>query len=397
MQQLSDRPDSRQVSERPLDGLRILDLTRVVMGPLATQVLADQGADVIVVEAEGGDTSRVMGPGPHPELSGIALNLLRNKRSVEIDLKSVAGRDIMHRLAATCDAMVTTMRPDALERLGADYASIASVAPDIVYCQAQGFPLDGPLANQPAYDDIIQAATGIPDIMERTWGQPSLLPTIFSDKVCGLVIAQAVTAALLRRQRTGRGGHVEVAMVDATTAFTLVEHGAGAICEPPVAFDDAPAVGYSRVLSSERRPHPTKDGTVHLLPYLPKHYAAIFGEAGIEGAESDPRYADQRAALRNSDSLYRDIRAITPQRTTDEWIDCCRRMGIPATPVISLQELVDALPIAQHPITGPYRVIPPMAHFRGCPPEPPRPAPLVGQHTDEVLAELAQLEQAIGE
>ena len=388
-------PDSpREPAERrgPLAGTRVLDLTRVIMGPLATQVLADQGADVIIVEAEGGDTSRVMGPGPHPELSGISLNLLRNKRSVAVDLKSPEGRSVVHRLAATCDAVVTTMRPKALVRLGVDYESIAAVREDIVYCQAQGFPLDSPLANEPAYDDIIQAATGVADMMQRTWGDPVLLPTIFTDKVCGLVIAQAVTAALLHRERTGEGGHVEVPMVQASSAFMLVEHGAGAISEPPSAFDGEPAVGYSRVLSPERRPQPTKDGWVHLLPYLPKHYRAIFTDSGVQGADQDTRFVDQRSALRNSDSLYRDIRAIATQRTTEEWLEYCRRVGIPATPVVHLQAMVDELPLVSHPVVGQYRAIPPMARFSRSPAGVPRSAPLIGQDTEDVLAELERLE-----
>jgi crotonobetainyl-CoA:carnitine CoA-transferase CaiB-like acyl-CoA transferase len=377
----------------PLTGIRVLDLTRVVMGPLATQILADQGADVIMVEAEGGDTNRVMGPGPHPELSGIALNLLRNKRSITVDLKTAEGREIVHRLVATCDVVVSTMRPHVLVRLGLDYATLSAIQRDIVYCQAQGFPLDGPRANEPAYDDIIQAATGAADIMERVWGHSALLPTIFTDKVCGLVIAQAVTAALFHRERSGQGQHIEVAMSEATSAFMLAEHGSGAIAEPPVAFDDTPAVGYPRVLSPERRPHLTKDGQVHLFPYLPKHYAAIFGMVGIEGAADDPRYADERATLRNSDSLYRDIRAVATLHTTDEWLEYCREVGIPATRVATLQDLVGELPIVTHPAAGRYRVIPQMARFSRTPGSLRRNAPLIGENSDEVLSELGMLER----
>jgi crotonobetainyl-CoA:carnitine CoA-transferase CaiB-like acyl-CoA transferase len=379
----------------PLAGIRVLDLTRVIMGPLATQILADQGADVILVEAAGGDTNRVMGPGPHPELSGISLNLLRNKRSIDVDLKSAEGHDIVCRLVATCDVVVSTMRPHVLTRLGLDYPALSAVRSDIVYCQAQGFPLDGPRSDEPAYDDIIQAASGVSDMIERVWGRPALLPTIFTDKVCGLVIAQAVTAALFHRQRTGQGQHVEVAMQEATSAFMLAEHGSGAIAEPPVTFAGLPAAGYPRVLSPERRPHPTKDGQVHLFPYLPKHYAAIFSEVGKPDAGSDPRYCDQRAALRNSDSLYRDIRAIAPLRTTAEWLEYCHKTGIPATRVATLQDLVDPLPLATHPAAGRYRLIPRMARFsRTQGPALRREAPLIGQNTGEVLAELREIERA---
>jgi crotonobetainyl-CoA:carnitine CoA-transferase CaiB-like acyl-CoA transferase len=372
----------------PLAGIRVLDLTRVIMGPFATQILADQGADVILIEANGGDTSRVMGPGPHPELSGIALNLLRNKRSVDVDLKTAAGRRLIEELVPTCDVVVATMRPQVLRRLGLDYDSLARLRPDLVYCQAQGFPLDSPRSDEPAYDDTIQVASGVADMMERVWGTSSLLPTIFADKVCGLVVAQAVAAALVHRSRTGTGQHVEVAMQEATSAFMLVEHGSGAVAEPPVSQDGKPAAGYPRVLSPERRPHATKDGQMHLFPYLPSHYAAVFTKAGRPDADRDPRYADQRATLRNSDSLYRDIRSVAPLFATHEWLDYCREHGIPATPVVTLQEMVDALPLAAHPAAGDYRVIPPMSRFHGMPAEIRRAAPLIGQHTDEVVAEL---------
>ena len=203
----------------PLAGVRVLDLSRVVMGPLATQILGDQGADVIMLEAAGGDTNRVMGVGPHPEFSSMALNLLRNKRSVVVDFKTDEGMEVVHRLVTTCDVVVTTMRPHVLKRLGLDYDSLRRFREDVVYCQAQGYSIASPRAHEPAYDDIIQAATGVCDVMSRVFGVPALMPTIFADKACGLIIAQVVTAALFHRERTGQGQHVEVPMVQAMKAF----------------------------------------------------------------------------------------------------------------------------------------------------------------------------------
>jgi crotonobetainyl-CoA:carnitine CoA-transferase CaiB-like acyl-CoA transferase len=386
--------NERSVASGPLDGIRVLDLTRVVMGPLATQVLADQGADVILVEAPGGDTNRVMGPGPHPQLSGIALNLLRNKRSIDVDLKSDEGRAIIVALVPQCDVVVATMRPQVLQRLGLDYESLRALRPDLVYCQAQGFPLASERAGEPAYDDIIQVASGVADMVERVTGESALLPTIFADKVCGLVMAQAITAALLHRERTGQGQHIEVPMQQATAAFMLVEHGCGAIAEPPVNEPGRPAAGYPRVLSPERRPHPTKDGQVHLFPYLPKHYARLFAAAGVEGADCDPRYVDQRATILHSDSLYRDVRAVGQTRTTAEWLEFCRAEGIPATRVTTLQELVDELEVVEHPSAGSYRVVPQMANFGATPGGVRRHAPLIGEHTAEVLNELVNRNEA---
>ncbi|MCU1502646.1 MAG: hypothetical protein JWM12_2000, partial [Ilumatobacteraceae bacterium] len=244
----------------PLAGIRVLDLTSVIMGPLATQLLGDQGADVITVERQGTATSRVMGHGPHPQFSGVSLNLLRNKRNVVLDLQHPAGRDLLLRLAATCDVLVTNLRPGPLARLRLAYADVTAVRPDIVYCRAAGFPSDSDRAAEPAYDDIIQAASGLADASRLVHGEPAFLPTLVADKVTGMFIAQAICAALFHRERTGEGQEIEVPMIDAVSAFTLVEHGAGAIdARNPT------AAGYPRILSAARRPHPTKDGWVAIL------------------------------------------------------------------------------------------------------------------------------------
>lgn len=376
----------------PLAGVRVLDLTSVIMGPYATQILADQGADTIVVEPAGGDTNRLMGSGPHPELSGISLNLMRNKRSVSIDLRTPAGVAAAHRLAATCDVVVATYRPAALRRMRLSYDEVRALRPDVVYCQGQGHPLDGGRAEEPAYDDVVQAASGLADLAARVTGTPALMPTILADKVCGLVMAQAVTAALLHRERTGEGQHVEVPMVDATRSFVLVEHGAGAVPEPPT----GPA-GYPRILTPFRRPQRTSDGWVTVLPYSPAHYEALFAEAGRTDLVGDPRYADRRLAIRHSDTLYRDVAAVLATRTSGEWLAFCVRAGIPATAVATLEDAVATLPMAEHPVAGAYRTIPPAARFSRTPPAPPRPAPLIGQDTDEVLAQLGLTERGDAE
>ncbi len=170
----------------PLSGIRILDLTSVVMGPLATQVLGDLGADIIGIESGRGDTNRGMGPGPHRQLSDVSLNLLRNKRNVALDLKDPAGIDALLKIAATCDVFVTNLRPGPLARLGLDYERIAAVRPDVVFCRAQGFPTDSPDADEPAYDDIVQAASGIPDVVRRATGLAAMMPILLADKVSGL-------------------------------------------------------------------------------------------------------------------------------------------------------------------------------------------------------------------
>jgi len=365
-----------------LQGVRVLDLTSVVMGPMATQILGDLGADVITVENAPGETNRVMGPGPHPALSGTSLNLLRSKRNIALDLKHPDGRGVLMRLAATCDVFVTNLRPSSLGRLRLTYDEVRQARPDVVYCQAQGFPADTGRANDPAYDDIIQSATGVADAARRAYGEPRLVPTLVADKVAGLTIVYAVLAALFHRERSGEGQHIEVPMTQAMTAFMLVEHGAGGVSQPPV----GPA-GYQRILTPERRPQRTADGWINVLPYSKQQYDTLFAAGGREDLLGDARYADGRARIANSDFLYQQVRAILVQRTTDEWLAFCRDNEIPATPVVTLEELLAEQPVMTHSLAGDYRHIRPGARLAVTPMRASRPAPLPGQHNREVLKE----------
>lgn len=245
--------DDGDTARGPLAGVRVLDLTSVVMGPLATQILGDLGADVITVESRDGDINRTMSAGPVLGLSGVSLNLLRNKRNVCLDLGQPEGRDALLKIAAGCDVFVTNLRPMSLRRAGLEYADVAAVRPDVVYCLANGFPSDGPEADKPAFDDIIQAASGIADVMSLAGLPPALVPMLLADKVSGLVAAYAIIAALFHRERTGLGQRVEVPMIDAVRAFVLVEHGGSAMSEPP----RRPATPASLPRCAPRRPPPT--------------------------------------------------------------------------------------------------------------------------------------------
>jgi crotonobetainyl-CoA:carnitine CoA-transferase CaiB-like acyl-CoA transferase len=379
-------PVACEATERapgPLRGYRVLDLTSVIMGPFATQILGDLGAEVISVESPLGDLNRVMSPGPHAEMSGIAVNILRNKRNVSLDLKDPRGREALLRIAHTCDVLVTNLRPQSLERLQLTYPYVAAASPDIVYCQAQGFPSDGPRANDPAYDDIIQSAGGVAAAFDAALGRPGLAPTIMADKVCGLTIVYAVLAGLLYRLAGGSGQHIEVPMVDVMTAFTLVEHGAGAIFEPGGGHP-----GYGRILTPYRRPQRTADGWIHILPYTAVHYDALFAYGGRRDLVGDRRCADLPACIANSDFLYCVIEAMTPGHTTAQWLSLCCEHQIPATHIPSLADLVAALPSADHPLFGSYKQIPPPVRFSATPSGVHRAAPLIGQDTAEVLAEV---------
>lgn len=366
----------------PLADVRVLDLTSVVMGPLATQILGDLGADVITVEDIGGDTNRYMGPGPHPQLSGVSLNLMRNKRNISLDLKHPDGREACLRLAERSDMVITNLRPGPLSRLGLSYDDVRARNPRIIFCQAQGWPTDGPAGNRPAYDDVIQSASGLSDTYLRRDGIPAIPPTIVADKVSGLTIVYAVLAALHHRDRTGEGQRVEVPMVEAMTAFVLAEHGSAAIPEPPLG-----AAGYTRVMSANRGPQRTADGWVHMLPYSKANFVALYTAGGRADLANDPRLESRSSRAKVADELYGEVRAITPLRTTDEWIAFCDEHDIPAGRVADLDEIVAALPLAEHPLTGPYHVIPTGVRFDSTPTSVRRHASLIGQDGDDVLRE----------
>ena len=369
--------------------MRVLDLTSVVMGPLATQILGDLGADVISVESRDGDINRTMSSGPVRGLSGVSLNLLRNKRNIAIDLSHPAGRDALLRVAAACDVFVTNLRPASLRRAGLEYPDIAAVRPDVVYCQATGFASDSEEADKPAFDDIVQAASGVPDLMHLAGLPPALVPMLLADKVCGLVIAYAVIAALFCRERTGHGQRVEVPMIETMRAFTLVEHGGSAIPRPP----RGPA-GYPRILTPLRASVATADGWIALQPHRDEQWAALVQAGGLDDLVGDPRLTT-RSLWREPGFGYATLSRVLASRTTAEWLTFCAEHGIPAAPAARLDDVIAQLPEAEHPLAGGYKVIPPPTRFSATPTSVRRPAALPGQHTRDVLAEAGLTEPEI--
>lgn len=367
----------------PLAGVRVLDLTSVVMGPYATQLLGDLGADVITVEPGRGETNRAMGPGPSRQFSGVSLNLLRNKRNIAVNIKHPDGRKVILDLAATCDVFVTNLRPGPLARSGLTYDGVRAARPDIVYCNAQGYATGSQRQDEPAYDDIIQAETGVADAATRQGGAPQVVPTIMADKVCGLTIAYSIIAALYRRAITGEGDRVEVPMFDTVSAWILVEHGSAAITRPALGH-----AGYPRILTPNRRPWRTRDGWIMVLPYSRAHYDAIFNATGRTDLIGDERYATGRSRIANSGFLYEQVGRALPSRTTQEWLAFFRDHDIPAGAVGSLDDLVERLPESEHPHAGRYKVIPPPVRFEAAPQNVRRHAPRIGEHTEEVLLEI---------
>jgi crotonobetainyl-CoA:carnitine CoA-transferase CaiB-like acyl-CoA transferase len=385
---------SPQPAAGPLAGLRVIELATVIMAPYACQILGDLGADVIKVEAAGGDHSRVMGGGPHPQLSGVALNLHRNKRSVALDLHDPLAHATFLKLLDTADVFVTNFRPRALSKLALDYASIGAARPGLVYCEAHGFSLESGEADLPSYDDIVQAATGLPALAEAATETANYLPTIIGDKVTGLTIAYAVLAALIHRMTTGEGQRVEVPMFDAVLGFNLVEHLSRAVVPGGKA-------GYNRILNPFRRPHRTKDGYVAMLPYSDQSWSDLYHAVGHEQELSDPWFQER---LQNPRPVYASLGKILATRTTAEWLELAARLGIPAGPVPSVDDIINdpaqhrgVLSEHDHPAAGRYRQITPPARFDRSPASVRRHAPLVGEDTLEVLREIGLSEDEIGQ
>jgi crotonobetainyl-CoA:carnitine CoA-transferase CaiB-like acyl-CoA transferase len=374
----------------PLDGVRIIDMTSVVMGPLGTHILADQGAEVIVIEDRRGDTNRSMGIGPHPELSGVTMNLMRNKRSIGLDVRTPEGYEALGKLIATADVFATNLRPGSRTRARITYDDIRAFKSDIVYCAAAGYPVDSEFADAPAYDDIIQTASGVADLCEQVGLPPVLMPTLVADKSAGLVIANAIAVALFRHARTGEGSETTIAMTEVMRSYLLVEHGASAIPEPPL----GPA-GYARILTPERRPKATADGMINVLPYDQSHYETIFRIGGREDLIGDPRILTRRSRMENGGALYREVETILLQRTTDEWIEVFRAADIPHSRLGTVNDLMVGLPIAEHPHGGSYRVTPPLTGAAATVDVVRRPAPLHGEHNREVLAEVGYSDDEI--
>ena len=381
----------------PLSGYRIVDLTTVVLGPYATRILGDMGADVIKVEPPEGDMLREIGPRKSPGMAPIHLALGSSKRSVVLDLKRPRARDALMRLVSGADAFVHSMRPGAIARLGLTYDELRGLRPDIVYCGACGFGSGGPYAGRPAYDDLIQGMCGIADLMGRvTGGPPRYAPTIVADKTVGLFVANAVLAALLHRERTGEGQEIEVPMFETMVSYVMVEH----LWERAVHPDDG-ALGYVRMLAPNRRPFRTRDGYMCMLAYTDRHWKAFFELAGCPERSADPRFAHISGRTENVAELYAVAEELLGERTTAEWLADLEKAEVPAGPVNALEDLLadphlagqDLIRRVDHPSEDETLQIGPPARFSRSPAAVRRPAPLLGEHTVEVLRE-AGLDEA---
>ena len=377
----------------PLAGIRIVDLTVNVLGPVATQILGDMGADVIKVETPSGDPNRDTGPRRNRGMSAMHLNVNRNKRSITLDLKSESGRAALLRLVDTADVFVHSMRPAAAERLGVGYAEISARNPRLIYAFGPGYRQDGPNRNYPAFDDVVQGESGIASLMAQVNGTgPRFYPTVIIDKLCGYVLASSIAMALYQRERSGLGQQVQVPMFETILSFNYVEHLWGAAFDPPL----APGVGYVRLLTPHRRPYPTLDGHICVLAVSDEQWRRIFPALDRLDLVDDPRFATTDERVRNYDELYAIVGTQLQKRTTAEWHQRLDEIDIPNGPVHSLQELLHDPYVEQtgfftryvHPTEGPLATPMVPVHFSRTPGGLHRPPPQLGEHTEEVLREI---------
>ncbi len=383
-----------------LSGIRVLDLTTVIMGPFATHILADLGADVIKIEGPEGDSLRRYRPSRHEGMPGSILNLHRNKRSILLDLKNPAGRKALDRLIESADVLIHNLRPGAANRLSLDWDSVRAIKPGIVLCAARGFSEKGPYGHKAAYDDLIQAGSGVAALWGKVHGTPAYAPTVLCDKLAGQAAAYAILAALLHRARGGEGQAIEVPMFEVAIEFMLMEHFGAAAFEPPMG-----PPGFVRLLSKHRKPYRTTDGWMCILPYSDRNWIDFFTFAGAPEMIADAGFKTLEDRVENIDTLYQFVATVASRHSTDEWVEFCDRVSIPCMPVLALEDLPDDPHVQavglfekmEHPSEGAYHSLRSPIRFGATPYELYRHAPRQGEHTHEVLSEAGLTAQEIAQ
>ena len=372
----------------PLNGLRVIDLTAMVMGPYCTQIMADMGADVIKIEPPDGDNTRYISVGPTQGMSGVFVNVNRGKRSVMLDLRTPPGVAALRALIERADVFIHSMRSKAIVKLGFSYQGVAAIRPDIIYTNCYGYSRRGPDADLTAYDDTIQAECGLPAIQQMLTGEASFVGTIMADKIAGMTALYATLMALYHREKTGEGQEVEVGMFETMASFMLVEHANGAMFDPPL----GPAV-YPRAVAPNRKPYRTQDGQIAALIYNDKQWSA-FIEA-VRPPWAGEQYATLKQRAQQIDKVYALLAQTMLERTTQEWLTLFRKLDIPAAPLRTPQELFDnphlnavgLFETVQTP-QGPVRMPGVPTWFSRTPGKVAGPAPELGAHTREILASL---------
>jgi len=384
----------------PLQGIRVLDLSNFVFGPVSTQLLGDMGAEVIKVEPPSGDPTRGIGKSRSEGMGSFFLNLNRNKKSIVLDLKQSEDAEAFGRLLETADVLVHNMRSDAERKLGIDYDSLAPRYPRLVHAAALGFGKNGPYSDRPAYDDVIQGLSGLAGLQTQVTGAPAYVPMLMADKLCGFALSTAICAALVARGQTGRGQSVQVPMFETVTSFVLMEHLADAAIEP-AAGTPSPALGYARALSPAHRPLSTSDGYLCLVANTDAQWKRLFEILGTSECAADPRFTSIGARMRNVEALYSIVENALRTRTTTEWLDAFAQADIPASPASTLQDVRKDPHLAateffqsyQHETEGTLLTTKPSFSFSASGSAQRCGPPRLGQHTAEILASLEGLQR----
>ena len=375
-----------------LDGIRVVDLTTVILGPWATQMLGDMGADVIKVETHEGDSSRRTGDGRNPAMASLFMTTNRNKRSIVLDLRRDEGREALFKLVGTADVFVHNMRPAIAAKLGLEEEKFMTTYPNLIFAKAYGFRGDGPMGNRPAYDDVIQAASGLADLQTviSEGKEPRYVPTIIADKTGSFHVLSSVLAALFHRERTGEGQVIEVPMFESLVDYLMIEHLNGASFDPPIG-----EMGFARLLSSMRKPYETKDGYLSVLPYTDANWRDLFELAGREDLKDDPRFVDLSTRMRNSQEIYEILADIISKRTCAEWQRDLDVAAIPAQIVKGKDDLLNDEQLAatgfwkfvEHPTEGNIRMTEPPVRYSKSSNSIRRLQPRLGEHSNDLLAE----------
>ncbi|HVK81016.1 MAG TPA: CoA transferase [Verrucomicrobiae bacterium] len=383
-----------------LAGIRVIDLTSVVMGPYATQILGEMGADVIKVEPLEGDVVRNIGPARHAGMGALFLNANRNKRSLCIDLKRAEGRDAVLRLASNADVFVSNIRPNALRRLELDDDVLARANPRLIRVNLTGFGQSGPYAARPAYDDLIQGASGLAALSAQASGaEARYAPLALADRVAGLFAANAISAALFERAGSGLGQSIEVPMFETMASFVLADHAGGLSFTPPL--NDG---GYQRLLTRDRRPFKTADGHICAIIYTDQHWRSFLAEIGMEDLPArDPRFANFASRAAHVDAVYSFVAEILATRTSTEWLERLGQVSVPVAPMHNLRSLtddphlaaVDFFESAEHPSEGALQITAPPVRWSRTPAANTRHAPILGEHSAEILTEAGFVSDAI--
>ncbi len=382
----------------PLSGLKVLELTSVVLGPWAAQIIADMGADVIKIEAPFGDSNRQLGASKNPGMAALYLSNNRNKRSLVLDLKQESARDALLAIVKDCDVFLHNNRPQVMTKLRLEYEDIKSVNENIIYCGTYGYSKDGPYGEKGALDDSIQAVSGVAALNELVLGEPRYLPTVVADKTTAITVVYSILAALFHRERSGVGQEIEVPMFETMVSFVMAEHIWGEVFEPKLG--DA---GYTRLMSHHRKPYKTKDGYIAVLPYMNNHWKTFCEKAERDDLIEDERFKDLSSRVKNIDDTYSETGKILATKTTQEWLDIFAGTKVPVIVVNSLEDLfhdphleaVDFWKSFDHPTEGQLKMPGFPSKFSKTPASIRKHAPKLGEHSKEILAEAGIDEETI--